>query len=954
MSAETTADGDTAPSSTTEQGVVLAPGAIIGQYELIRELGRGGMGVVFAARDTRLGRRVAIKFVLHATGEIAQRFMIEAKALARCEHPNIVVIHAVDEHEGLPYLVLEFLEGHSLRDLMLAAPRLPATRAVELMLPVARALARAHELEIIHRDLKPENVFVTTTGQIKVLDFGIAKSLDDDRASAPRLTAKHSLLGTLTYMSPEQMGTDSVDARSDVWALGIIMFEMLAGHHPIDPPTTERLITNAVTDDPMPSLAAARRDIPPALARAVDACLVKDKTKRLSSAELVQVLEALAPGRRARTLGDNESPYPGLAAFQETDAGRFFGRESEITRMVARVREQPLSGVIGPSGAGKSSFVRAGVGPALKASGERWEIATVRPGRNPIVALAMLVQRVTASVDKDAPTQSSQRDQLVRRLRTEPGTLGSVLRAHARKHDQNVMLFVDQLEELFTLVADPTERQAFTAALLGAADDPSAPLRVVVSIRSDFVDRLVEHSAFVEELSRGILLLSTPDRAGLRDALEQPLALDGYAFESQDIVDDMLAALEGVSGALPLLQFAAAKLWDGRDSQHKLITNAGYRAIGGLSGALATHADDVLAKLDTNAQKLARTILRALVTPERTRAIVEIDDLFGLSDRSEVARVIDQLVTARLVVVQKRAGGGGTAELVHESLIERWPTLRRWLDEEQDDAAFLSQIAAAAKQWEGRSRSAELVWHGDLADELRRWLALRPRELPARDRAFADAVLANRARGARRRRRMLIASFALLGAIAAGAIIAVIQVNAARQDAERNEMMAARNAALADRNAALWREAASALDAKDREKRSAEARSADAEREKDDATSRAEREKQDAEREREAAQHEKLEAQSAIKEKESQVVESREALQAKNKLLEQALRDQRAATERAERATSDAQKAQADAQRAVADAERAKVELQKALDIQKKRADALAEERRKLSTELKE
>src|SRR5258706_3947902 len=190
---------DTEPTATGEQSFGLAPGAKIGQYELIRELGRGGMGVVYAARDTRLGRRVAIKFVLQATGEVAQRFLIEARSLARCEHPNIVVIHAADEHAGSPYLVLEFLEGHSLRDVMAAAPRLPATRVVELILPAARALARAHELHIVHRDLKPENVFLPTAGPIKALDFGIAEN--DDRPRPPRLTAKHSLLGTPTYMS---------------------------------------------------------------------------------------------------------------------------------------------------------------------------------------------------------------------------------------------------------------------------------------------------------------------------------------------------------------------------------------------------------------------------------------------------------------------------------------------------------------------------------------------------------------------------------------------------------------------------------------------------------------------------------------------------------------------------------------------------------------------------------
>src|SRR5438067_7317401 len=146
--------------------------------------------------------------------------------------------------------------------------------------------------------------------------------------------------------------------------------------------------------------------------------------------------------------------------------------------MVSRVREQPLSGVIGPSGAGKSSFVRAGVAPALKASGESWEILSVRPGRHPIQALAAVVQRATAPIDRNAPTQKQQA--IIKRLGSEPGYLGSLLRSHARRTGTNVLVFVDQLEELFTLVSDPSERQAFTSALLGAADDPSAPVRAIV------------------------------------------------------------------------------------------------------------------------------------------------------------------------------------------------------------------------------------------------------------------------------------------------------------------------------------------------------------------------------------------------------------------------------------------------------------------------------------------
>src|SRR5262249_10644199 len=160
--------------------------------------------------------------------------------------------------------------------------------------------------------------------------------------------------------------------------------------------------------------------------------------------------------------------------------------------------------------------------------------------------------------------------------------LGSQLRGHARRNGSQILIHVDQLEELFTLGADAMERRAFLGALAGAADDVSAPPRVVVSMRSGFLDRLSGDAALLDELSRGLGLLSTPDRAGLREALEQPLALVGYRFESSAIVGDMLDALAATTGALPLLQFAAAKLWDDRDRGRRIVTAASYHAIGGI------------------------------------------------------------------------------------------------------------------------------------------------------------------------------------------------------------------------------------------------------------------------------------------------------------------------------------------------------------------------------------
>ena len=303
-----------APRETT---FGFAAGMRIAQYQLERELGRGGMGVVYVARDVKLGRLVALKFINNSSRQVNERFLIEARATARCSHDNLVIIHEVDEHEGTPYMVLEYLDGTDLRKVMVAEGRqLLPPRVLELALPIARALARAHELGIIHRDLKPENVLVTTTGQVKVLDFGIAKAVEGQAPRTPlfgfvgdgeHLTSAGALIGTLPYIAPEQL-SDGVDTRADLWALGVILFELLAGEHPVQPLDRDHLFANLFdVGTPLRSIGEVVPDLPPELVAVVDGCLVKSKEDRIASAsEVVRRLEALLP----TSASANRQPEP--------------------------------------------------------------------------------------------------------------------------------------------------------------------------------------------------------------------------------------------------------------------------------------------------------------------------------------------------------------------------------------------------------------------------------------------------------------------------------------------------------------------------------------------------------------------------------------------------------------------------------------------------------------------
>ncbi|MGK3997560.1 nSTAND1 domain-containing NTPase [Sorangium sp. So ce1024] len=837
-------------------------GDVIKHYEIIRRLGQGGMGVVYLARDTKLGRCIALKLLVSYTGQRVERFLDEARATARCRHENIVVIHEVDEIHGCPYLVLEYIKGRSLREWMTQreqagapgppAPRTPpgprmASAVVEIMIPVLRALVCAHGLGIVHRDLKPENIRIDDAGCIKVLDFGLAKrigaSVDSSISSARAALAERvgrqpmsTISGTPGYMAPEQLLGMEIDGRTDLWAVGILLYELLTGDHPLRPFSLARLPEIMNLELPMPSLSERRPELG-ALGALVDRCLKKHKAERVGSAsELLAGLEALAPGRRALRMGEDESPFAGLSAFQEEDAGRFFGRDREITAVATRLRSEQLLVVAGPSGAGKSSFVRAGVIPALKGAGDCWEAFVLRPGRRPLSALADVLVQVTeaerasgaaegtagtaGAAEGDASACSTglaDHEALVATLRAQPGYLGVRLRARCRREGtaRRILLFVDQFEELFTLGAPPEERAAFIACLEGAADDASSPVRVLLAVRSDFIERMADDQGFIGDVTRGLWFLPPMGRAGLREALMAPLEAAGYRFETERTVGHMLGTLEGTRNPLPLLQFTAMKLWEARDREGRLLTEASYERLGGVAGALSAHADAVISMLPSSEQRLARKVFQRLVTPERTRAVVSLDELRDAAHDGEgsagdaVAQVIVRLAGARLLLIEAGDDEPGGArdrarvELVHESLIDRWPRLGQWLAECEQDAQFRARLRVAAQQWEASGQAAGLLWRDRAAEDAMAWCERRRAErgagwragLGSREERYLSAIVALHDRARRLRRRITLGAVAALCAVAL--VVSGLAIRAGQQAAR-----AGQQAARADQEAA--------------------------------------------------------------------------------------------------------------------------------------------------------
>src|SRR5262252_6197574 len=271
----------------------LAPGLQLGPYEVVAALGSGGMAEVYRARDTRLGREVALKVVnesLVTNPDLVRRFEQEVRLAGSLNHPNLVAVYDVGHHEGSPFLVTELLQGESLRKRLARGP-IPVKTALDWAAQLARGLAAAHERGVVHRDVKPDNIFVGTGGLVKLLDFGIAKLNEIAPVGAPRglmdatetptggATRTGAMLGTPGYMSPEQLRGESVDARSDVFSLGAVIYEMLAGQRPFPGSLLESGYA-ILHHEPAP----LSDGLPPTLVQIVNRCLEKAPARRFQSA----------------------------------------------------------------------------------------------------------------------------------------------------------------------------------------------------------------------------------------------------------------------------------------------------------------------------------------------------------------------------------------------------------------------------------------------------------------------------------------------------------------------------------------------------------------------------------------------------------------------------------------------------------------------------------------------
>ncbi len=404
----------------------VGPGHTLLHYRLVEKIGEGGMGVVWKAADTKLDRQVALKILpaeLAADPDRRHRFEREAKAIAALNHPNIVTIHSVEEADGVHFLTMELVRGMSLAD-AISKEALPLGRFFDLAVPIADALSEAHRSGITHRDLKPQNVMVTPEGRVKVLDFGLAKLREAGRTGkdatqlpTASVTQEGKILGTVAYMSPEQAEGKPVDHRSDIFSLGILLYEMATGRRPFRGDTSMSILSSIIKEEPQ-SVTAINQGLPRHLGRVIGRCLAKD------------------PDLRYQSTQDLRNELDGLR--QEVTSGEHSGTMESVPSIAAPGRSRPwlpwavLGAVI---------VVATGVFWVLRSSGpaERGLPVTQAPSAQPTAGdgrkMAVVLPFENLGPPEDAYFAAGMSEEITSRL-AGVSELGVISRTSATQYDR--------------------------------------------------------------------------------------------------------------------------------------------------------------------------------------------------------------------------------------------------------------------------------------------------------------------------------------------------------------------------------------------------------------------------------------------------------------------------------------------------------------------------------------
>lgn len=803
-------------------------GQVIKNYEIRDRIGIGGFGSVYRAYQPIVDREVAIKIILPQYANQAhfiRNFENEARLIAKLEHIHIVPLYDFWRDPTGAYIVMRLLRGGSLQEMLKRDGPWEVDKAATLLEQVASALTVAHRNGVVHQDIKAANILLDEDNNAYLTDFGIAKDLTQAKMPNPDGVEEEVLHGSPEYMAPEQILRSPVDARTDIYSLGVVLYEVLTGKKPFQSKDDDELIRNQLYES-LPPLQIHRPELPEMLNLVIQRATDKNPRRRyttpMSMAENFRqfsnlgrngsdgaAVEAEKPQEADQDTGKDKAsdnilnlaellvepvnPYKGLRAFQETDAADFFGREKLIEQLFQRIRADTAQGtarflaVVGPSGSGKSSVVKAGLIPQLRAHADDWFIAEMTPGASPLQEVEAALFRAAHSTD--IPIEATLRADVDGLRQLLPEVLGDVFR--------EMVLVIDQFEEVFTMVTDEEERRHFMDCLRQALLAEDSRLRVIVTLRADFYDRPLMYTGFGELMQKRTEVVLPMNAEELEDAIVKPAERAGLKLE-EGLAQEIIAEVVGQPGTLPLLQYALTELFANR--RGNTLTSKSYRDSGGVSGSMTRRADEIFLMMNKDVRKVTEQVFLRLVSlgegTEDTRRRVTMSELLSIEgDKRAIQQVLDTFGKRRLLAfdidLKTRVP---TVEIAHEALIRNWIQLREWLTANRDTLRAQRQLASAMHEWVENNRDSSFLAIGVRLGQFETLLGNSSVALNADEQEYLTASMQRREREHLRRNLFIIGLIVIAVIASSLAIFAFTQRARAeeqRQIAENERQIAA-------------------------------------------------------------------------------------------------------------------------------------------------------------------